>query len=125
MVYKELNKYQEALEIIGKEKNIILEYFSNDMLKQAVNNYEQGYLRYKLDNFDLALKYMKKSLEDSLQTDDAIAQACANRGLGEIYSTLKNLELAKNYFEEAIRLFRYAEDSIGITEVENMVKNIV
>lgn len=124
MVYKELNKYQEALEIIGKEKNIILDYFSNNMLKQAINNYEQGYLRYKLENFDTALKYMKTSLENALKTDDIIAQACANRGLGEIYYALKKLELSKTYFEEAIKLFRYAEDNIGATEVENMIKNI-
>lgn len=124
MVYKELEKYQVALDLIEKEKTLILEYFSNNLLKQAVNSYEQGYLRYKLGYFDRSLIYMKTSLEQSLQTDDSIAQACANRGLGEIYHALKKLELAKMHFEEAIKLFRQAGDSLGAIEVENMMYNI-
>ena len=50
-----------------------------------MNNYEQGYLRLKLNNLNEALTFMNLSLEQSLETDDVISQACSYRGLGEIY----------------------------------------
>ena len=59
-----------------------------------MNNYEQGYVRFKLNNLDEALTFMNLSLEQSLETDDVISQACSYRGLGEIYLALKNTELS-------------------------------
>lgn len=118
MVYRELGNYEKALELIVKEEEYINKYFPKDDLKKSVNNYEQGYLRFKLKNYDEAVKFMELSLKQSLETDDVVAKACANRGLGEIYAELNNSVLAKKYFYEAIALFESISDSIGIDEIK-------
>ena len=70
-----------------------------------MNNYEQGYVRFKLNNLDEALTFMNMSLEQSLETDDVISQACSYRGLGEIYLALEDTELSNTHFKRAIELF--------------------
>ena len=49
MVYREMNDFQTALSYIEKEREVIEQDFSGDSLKNSVNDYEQGYLRLKLD----------------------------------------------------------------------------
>ena len=43
---------------------------------------------------------MNLSLEQSLETDDVISQACSYRGLGEIYLALEDTELSNRHFNE-------------------------
>ena len=52
MVYREMNDYQTALSYIEKEREVIEDSFSEDALKSSVNNYEQGYLRFKIGEID-------------------------------------------------------------------------
>ena len=72
MIYREQGNFHKALKLIKDEEKIIEEHFPNDNLKKAVNNYEQGYVRFKLNNLDEALTFMNLSLEQSLETDDVI-----------------------------------------------------
>lgn len=122
MVYREMNDYQTALSYIEKEREVIEDSFSEDALKYSVNNYEQGYLRLKLGEIAKAIMYMEQSLKQALQTDDLIAQACAYRGLGEIY---QNLDSSKSLdcFSHAIQLFDKAGDEIGAEEVRDLIDN--
>ena len=118
MVYREMNDYQTALNYIEKEREVIEPDFSGDSLKYSVNDYEQGYLRLKLGQLVEAEFYMQKSLDSALKTDDLIAQACAYRGLGEIYRKLDSSK-SYDYFSYAIKLFDKAGDEIGAEEVNN------
>ena len=59
---------------------------------------------------------MQQSLDSALKTDDLIAQACAYRGLGEIYRKLDSSK-SYDYFSHAINLFDKAGDEIGAEEV--------
>ena len=122
MVYREMNNFQTALNYIEKEREIIEQVFPEDDLKSSVNDYEQGYLRLKLGQIFEAMAYMQQSLDSALKTDDLIAQACACRGLGEIY---QNLDLSKSldYFSQAIQLFDDAGDEIGAEEVRDLIDN--
>ena len=122
MVYREMNDFQTALSYIEKEREVIEQDFSEDDLKSSVNDYEQGYLRLKLGQIFEAMAYMQQSLDSALKTDDLIAQACACRGLGEIY---QNLDLSKSldYFSQAIQLFDDAGDEIGAEEVRDLIDN--
>lgn len=122
MVYREMNDFQTALSYIEKEREIIEQVFPEDDLKSSVNDYEQGYLRLKLGQIFEAMAYMQQSLDSALKTDDLIAQACACRGLGEIY---QNLDLSKSldYFSQAIQLFDDAGDEIGAEEVRDLIDN--
>ena len=122
MVYREMNDYQTALNYIDKEREIIEKSFPEDALKYSVNNYEQGYLRLKLGEITKAIMYMEQSLKHALQTDDLIAQACAYRGLGEIYSD-ENSEKSQENFLHAIALFEKAGDQIGAQEVRKLLNN--
>lgn len=122
MVYREMNDFQTALSYIEKEREVIEQDFSEDDLKSSVNDYEQGYLRLKLGKIFEANTYMQQSLDSALKTDDLIAQACAYRGLGEIY---QNLDSSKSHdcFSHAIQLFDKAGDEIGAEEVRDLIDN--
>lgn len=118
MVYREAGKFKEALELIEEEKKVLDKHFKADLLINAVNNYEQGFLRLKLGKLDEALQYMQLSLKQALATEDLIAQACAYRGLGDIYLTLKQIDRSSTNYHKARDLFEKAEDEIGIKEVK-------
>ena len=120
MVYREMNDYQTALSYIEKEREVIEDSFSEDALKSSVNNYEQGYLRFKIGEIEKSIMYMEQSLKQALQTDDLIAQACAYRGLGEIYSA-ENSEKSQENFLQAIELFEKAGDQVGAQEVKDLL----
>ena len=121
MIYREQGNFHKALKLIEDEEKIIEVHFPNDNLKKAVNNYEQGYLRLKLNNLDEALLFMNLSLEQSLETDDMISQACSYRGLGEIYLALKDTELSNRHFKRAIELFKSVGEFEGIKEIEELI----
>ena len=116
MIYRDQGDFHKALKLIEDE-----EHFPNDNLKKAVNNYEQGYVRFKLNNLDEALTFMNLSLEQSLETDDVISQACSYRGLGEIYLALKDTELSNRHFKRAIELFESVGEFEGIKEIEELI----
>ena len=122
MVYREMNDYQTALSYIEKEREVIEDSFSEDALKSSVNKYEQGYLRFKIGEIEKSIMYMEQSLKQALQTDDLIAQACAYRGLGEIYRKLDSSK-SYDYFSHAIKLFDKAGDEIGAEEVRALIDN--
>ena len=44
MIYRDQGDFHKALKLIEDEEKIVEEYFPNDNLKKAVNNYEQGYV---------------------------------------------------------------------------------
>ena len=121
MIYRDQGDFHKALKLIEDEEKIIEEHFPNDNLKKAINNYEQGYLRLKLNNLDEALTFMNLSLEQSLETDDVISQACSYRGLGEIYLAFGDTQLANMHFEKAIELFKSVDESEGIKEIEKLM----
>ena len=122
MVYREMGYFQKALLYIDQEMQIITEYFPNDTLKFSVNNYEQGYLRLKLGNLKEAESYMQKSLDFALTTEDFIAQACAYRGMGEIYLKQDAVK-SRDYFYQSIQLFEKAEHKIGADGVRVLLQN--
>lgn len=122
MVYRESGQYELALETIEAEHAIIVAYFPEDQLKLSVNNYEQGFLRFKLKRYDDAIGYLKMSLEQAQKTDDVIAKACANRGLGETYLAMKDNDLAKIHLTKALALFVEAGDDLGAEEVKLLIQ---
>ena len=121
MIYREQGNFHKALKLIENEEEIIEDHFPNDNLKKAVNNYEQGYLRLKLNNLNEALTFMNLSLEQSLETDDVISQACSYRGLGEIYLALEDKGLANTHFKRAIELFESVGEFEGVKEIEELI----
>lgn len=121
MIYRGQGDFHKALKLIEDEEKIVEEHFPNDNLKKAVNNYEQGYVRFKLNNLDEALTFMNLSLEQSLRTDDVISQACSYRGLGEIYLAFGDTQLANMHFEKAIEIFKSVDESEGIKEIEKLM----
>lgn len=122
MVYRDLGEFQKALLYINQEMEIIQNNFPNDALKLSINYYEQGFLHLKLGELEYAENHMQKSLDFALKTDDFIAQACAYRGMGEIYLDQES-DKAQDYFYQSIQLFEKAEDKIGADEVRTLLEN--
>ena len=122
MVYRDLGEFQKALLYINQEMEIIQNNFPNDSLKLSINYYEQGFLHLKLGELEYAENQMQKSLDFALKTDDFIAQACAYRGLGEIYLAQES-DKAQDYFYQSIQLFEKDEDKIGADEVRTLLEN--
>ena len=122
MVYRDLGEFQKALLYINQEMEIIQNNFPNDALKLSINYYEQGFLHLKLGELEYAENHMQKSLDFALKTDDFIAQACAYRGMGEIYLAQES-DKAQDYFYQSIQLFEKDEDKIGADEVRTLLEN--
>lgn len=122
MVNREQGRFEDALDCVLKEKDILEKYFENDKLKTAVNLYEIGYINFKLDNIHEALDVMNLSLYFAEQTDDLIAQACSYRGLGEISFRTGKRELAIQQFEKSFQLFKRANEKLGVETVEELLK---
>ncbi len=122
MVYRDLGEFQKALLYINQEMEIIQNNFPNDALKLSINYYEQGFLHLKLGELEYAENHMQKSLDFALKTDDFIAQACAYRGMGEIYLAQES-DKSQDYFYQSIQLFEKAEDKIGADEVRALLEN--
>ena len=122
MVYRDLGEFQKALLYINQEMEIIQNNFPNDALKLSINYYEQGFLHLKLGELEYAKNHMQKSLDFALKTDDFIAQACAYRGMGEIYLAQES-DKSQDYFYQSIQLFEKAEDKIGADEVRALLEN--
>lgn len=122
MVYRDLSEFQKALLYINQEMEIIQNNFPNDALKLSINYYEQGFLHLKLGELEYAENHMQKSLDFALKTDDFIAQACAYRGMGEIYLAQES-DKAQDYFYQSIQLFEKAKDKIGADEVRALLQN--
>ena len=122
MVYRDLGEFQKALLYINQEMEIIQNNFPNDALKLSINYYEQGFLHLKLGELEYAENHMQKSLDFALKTDDFIAQACAYRGMGEIYLAQES-DKAQDYFYQSIQLFEKAEDKIRADEVRTLLEN--
>lgn len=121
MAYRNQGNFKKALELIEEEARLLATDFSEDKLKWSANEYEQGYLRLQLGELDSAQYFMKRSLENALMTDDLIAQACAYRGLGEIYATSRITDLADQAFMQSITAFEEANDDIGVEEVRELM----
>ena len=124
MVYRESKQYEQALKLIEKERTIIDHYFVDDLLKKAVNDYEQGYLRLKLGDAITAKKWMENSLQEALLTDDEVAKACSYRGLGEITLALKDKQKSKKYFQKAYEHFAKVDEKQGMKEVQNFLAQL-
>lgn len=120
MVKRESGAYPEALKLIGAERTILNTSFPYDALKRAVNAYEEGYLRFKTGDFSQAEEWLKKSLLLAAQTDDFVAQACAHRGLGELFYTRGQVMEAQSFFAMAKRLFLEAGDDRGAAGIEDI-----
>ena len=122
MVYRDLGEFQKALLYINLEMEIIQNNFPDDALKFSINYYEQGFLHLKLGELKYAENHIQKSLDFALKTDDFITQACAYRGMGEIYLAQES-DKAQDYFYQSIQLFEKAEDKIGADEVRTLLEN--
>ncbi len=122
MVERLNSKYNSAYQYIEKESEIIHKHFPNDVLKLAINQYEKGYLNFKMGDTDNAKLSMQASLNYALKTDDEVAKACAYRGLGEIYKN-ENKSLSDKNFDMAYKIFLDLDDKIGAKEVLELKLN--
>ncbi len=116
MVERLDSNFTKAYQYIEQESEIINKYFQNDVLKLAVNEYEKGYISFKLGNIEQAKLFMQTSLNHALKTNDEVAKACAYRGLGEIYKDENSITANKN-FDKAYEIFIDIGDEIGAKEV--------
>lgn len=121
MVYRDQGDWARALDLIAEERTVIDQHFAGDWLKQSVNDYEQGYLRLKLKQLTEAGVYMQRSLRAAYQTDDLIAQACSERGCGEIAVAQGDVATAQGHYERAQALFLKADDAVGAQEVADLL----
>lgn len=120
MVLRLRGDYPGAMDYVIREKELLGKYWGTDNLKLSVNEYEQGYLLYRMHQPEAGLSHMERSLEHALKTDDLIAQACAYRGLGEICKALCKAEQAERFFDKAADTFLKAGDPIGAEEIDGL-----
>ena len=105
---------QRYIQLARSEKDVEQEHIGLHQLAMVYRS--QGEFKKAI-----ALPFMKRSLGNALMTDDLIAQACAYRGLGEIYAASTATALAKQAFEQSITAFEEAGDDIGVNEIRELM----
>lgn len=125
MVERMAGQYEKAMELFCQEEAVIHRMFPDDDLRIATNLYEQAYVNMKMGYLDFAEQVMMQSLEHAKKAKDAMCIGCAYRGLGEIMNVSERTELARDFFESAMKAFKETGDDIAVKEVEDMLKKIM
>jgi tetratricopeptide (TPR) repeat protein len=117
MVERMAEQYQVALEIFAQEA-ILIARLENPPLAVSANAYEQGIIYGKLEQFKEARTWLGVALEQAQLSGDAIAEACAYRGLGEMAA---NATMRKAMLLQSKAAFERGQDALGAAEVEDLL----
>ncbi len=120
MVEREAGNYERALEYLAIEQSLIDE---DNILAVAANLYELGKVNELMKNFEEALDFSMECLELSLQCDDLVMLACANRLLGDVYAYSESDE-AVSYYLQAQKIFHDLGDSVSEEEIEDKIVDL-
>ncbi len=117
MVERMAEEYLTALEVFAREAQIIAQ-LEHPPLAVSANAYEQGIIRAKLGHFKEARDWLSAALEAAQLAGDAIAEACAYRGLGEVAAN-DTMRLA--LLRQSLAAFERGGDQIGADEIKDML----
>ncbi len=109
---------EAALRVFSAEQNLILRLESPPLAVSA-NAFEQGIINARLGRFETARDLLQVSLEASQLCGDAMAEACALRGLGEIAG---NQTMRRALLVQSAAAFERAGDETGALEVKAMLE---
>jgi tetratricopeptide (TPR) repeat protein len=118
MVERMAEKYITALEVFAREAEIITK-LGHPPLAVSANAYEQGIIRAKLGRLEEARDWLRAALEAAQLAGDAIAEACAYRGLGEVAAN-DTMRLA--LLRQSLEAFQRGGDQIGASEIKAMLE---
>ena len=119
MVEREAGCYEEALDLIRRESDLLQ---PGSHLELAANLYEASLLSYFLEKEEDAHLHAEACLKHALQCDDDIMQGCAWRLCGELAKG--DPDTARNHFHKALEVFERAGDSIAVTEIRYYLENL-
>ncbi len=118
MVERMAENFVIALEIFAAEAKIILQ-LENPPLAVSANAYEQGMICGKLGQLEEARTWLGVALEQAQLSGDAIAEACAFRGLGELAA---NPTMRKAMLLQSLAAFERGEDPYGVAEIQDLLE---
>lgn len=124
MVYRQAERYEEALIYFEKEQKFIQQHFEKNLLFIAANLYELGYTHLLLSHNDHACSLLTESLHAAKEAEDPVMIACAQRGLGEYFINRQKPRAAHASLKQSVTYFQEAQDEIGVAEVEEMIKQL-
>lgn len=122
MVERMAHNYDEALAYFDKEYEWLKEIEENKQLMLAANYYEKGYIHFLKKDYEVAERFMGKSLDHAKASEDKVALGCAYRGLGEIHQATGRKKSADRFFERAIQCFKEVGDKHAVAEIEMVRK---
>jgi tetratricopeptide (TPR) repeat protein len=117
MVERMAEEYTTALKVFAQEAEIIAK-LEHPPLAVSANAYEQGIIRAKLGRLTEARDWLNAALEAAQLSGDAIAEACAYRGLSEVAAN-DTMRLA--FLRQSLAAFERGGDQIGANEVRTML----
>jgi tetratricopeptide (TPR) repeat protein len=117
MVERMAGELETALKIFGQEQAIIAS-LENPPLAVSANAYEMGIICGKLERYPEARDWLALSLEQAQLSGDAIAEACAYRGLGEVAA---NPTMKKAMLLQSLAAFERGGDALGAAEIQDLL----
>jgi Flp pilus assembly protein TadD len=117
MVERMAGQFETALEVFGKEQQIIAS-LENPPLAVSANAYEQGIICGKLERYAEARQWLGVALEQAQLSGDPIAEACAYRGLGEVAA---NPTMRKAMLMQSLAAFERGGDALGAAEIKDLL----
>jgi tetratricopeptide (TPR) repeat protein len=119
MVERMAGQLELALEVFRVER-VLIAALESPPLAVSANAYEQGILHAKLGRLEEGRQWLQTALEAGQLSGDAVAEACALRGLGELAA---NDTMRRALFVQSIAAFERAGDEIGALEVRALLES--
>lgn len=119
MIERMAEQYDTALEVFALERQIIAK-LENPPLAVSANAYEEGIIRGKLEQYAEARDWLGVALEQAQLCGDAIAEACAYRGLGEMAA---NPTMRKAMLLQSKAAFERGGDALGAAEIGDLLES--
>lgn len=120
MVARERKDYFLAQYYLEQERTHIP---PDETLYLAANLYEFGKICELREDYEVALQYALECQTLAFQTNDPVMKACAKRLLGDVWRH-QDVIKAEAFYREAQALFSSVGDSIGVSEVEELVEEL-
>jgi tetratricopeptide (TPR) repeat protein len=118
MVERMRGAYATARRYFDQELTLRNHNLRHDWMGLSANAYEFGHIATLEGDYRGAEGHLQRALDYGKQAEDAMCQACALRGLGELRARQEARSAAAHYWTLSAAAFRQAGDERGASEVE-------
>ena len=121
-LYKDLSKYDEALEYYKKLEKLQIE--TGDKFGESVTLNQISQILKVSGNFDTALEYLKRSLANSQDIGDKSGEVSTLNNISQVYNSLGDYKTSLEFLEMSLNIAHEIDDKSGEGATLNNISQI-